>query len=165
MDIIGEIIKREGGFVDHPSDKGGPTNFGITLRTLRTWRGQPVTREDVRTLTKAEARQIYAERYIQRPKFDKIADARLREHVIDCGVLSGPRTAAKWLQKAAGVTDDGAIGPLTLAAVNGGDTHTLNTKVAVLRIRSMGRIMTRDHSQAAFALGWLRRATKFLLPV
>ena len=76
MDIIGEIIKREGGFVDHPSDRGGPTKFGITLRTLRAWRGQPVTREDVRTLTKAEARQIYAERYIQSPKIDQIADTR-----------------------------------------------------------------------------------------
>lgn len=164
MDIIGEIIRREGGFVDHPSDKGGPTKFGITLQTLRRWRGRPVTREDVRALTRAEARQIYDERYIRKPKFDRIADARLREHVIDCGVLSGPRTAAKWLQRAAGVTDDGAIGPLTLAAVNGGDAHALSTRVAVLRIRSMGRIITRNHSQAAFALGWLRRATQFLLP-
>lgn len=164
MDIIGEIIKREGGFVDHASDKGGPTKFGITLQTLRSWRGHSVTREDVRNLTKAEAREIYEERYIRKPKFDRIADARLREHVIDCGVLHGPSTAAKWLQKAAGVGVDGTISPLTVAAVNGGDARELSTKVAVLRIRSMGRIITRDHSQADFALGWLRQATEFLLP-
>ena len=52
------IAKWEGGFVNDPRDPGGATNMGITIATLSSWRGTPVTVQDVRNLTKQEARQI-----------------------------------------------------------------------------------------------------------
>ena len=163
-DIISGILRREGGFVDHPADRGGPTNFGITLGTLAEWRGTDATRDDVEALTEQEAREIYQALYVTRPGFDGIADAHLRAQVIDSGVLHGTGRAARWLQQAAGVGVDGAVGPITLGAVNGADADMLGRKFAVTRIRKIGRIVSRDHSQAVFALGWLRRATEFLLP-
>ena len=42
-DLISDIIRREGGYVNHPDDRGGPTNYGITQATLSEWRRQPVT--------------------------------------------------------------------------------------------------------------------------
>lgn len=34
-EIFAAILSREGGYVDHPDDRGGPTHWGITLTTAR----------------------------------------------------------------------------------------------------------------------------------
>ena len=162
-DLIDDIINREGGYVDHPADRGGPTKYGITLTTLTEWRGEPVTPADVEALTIDEARRIYQARYIVRPRFNQIEDERLRAQIVDAAVLHGPYRAARWLQRAAGVTIDGVVGPQTLRAVNGADAGALGRRFAAHRIRKIGRILSADHSQAVFAAGWLNRATRFLL--
>ena len=161
-DPIDDILRREGGFVDHPADRGGPTNFGITQATLSAWRGRQATVNDVRLLPRAEARQIYADQFIVQPRFDKIADARLRHLVIDAGVHSGPARAAQWLQAAAGVTADGVVGPRTLAAVNTADARVLYNRFLAQRVRFIGRLITNDTRQAAFAAGWANRIAEFL---
>lgn len=156
MTIIDEIIAREGGFVDHPSDRGGPTNWGITQATLSEYRGRDVTVDDVRQLTRDEAREIYEITYINAPRFNQIHYQPLRDLVIDCGVNHGTRRAARWLQRAAGVGDDGVVGPITLRAVNErSDARELYRKVLATRARFFGRLITRDRAQAAFAAGWL----------
>jgi lysozyme family protein len=53
------VFAREGGHVDDPRDPDGSTNLGITIATLRVWRGHAVTTRDVRRLDKDEATQIY----------------------------------------------------------------------------------------------------------
>lgn len=54
--LLAGIVKPfEGGYVDHPADPGGATNLGITIHTLRAWRGAAVTKQDVKNLTVAEA--------------------------------------------------------------------------------------------------------------
>ena len=160
--IIGDIIAREGGFVDHPADRGGPTKFGITRQTLAAHRGRDVSIEDVRNITMDEAREIYAARYIRGPRFDQIGHPALMALVVDCGVLHGTRRATRWLQAAAGVKDDGVVGPLTLRAVNGGDGPALYRRVLASRCRFIGTLVTRQPSQAAFAAGWANRVARFI---
>ena len=63
-DIIAAIIRREGGFVDHAADRGGPTKYGITLAVLAAWRGKAVYGADVQALTQEEARRIYQAHYL-----------------------------------------------------------------------------------------------------
>ena len=91
--IIYGVIEREGGFVNHPSDRGGPTKYGITLQTLRDWRGLPVSVKELQALSKAEAFSIYYRRYVIDPGFDHVLrlNAEIAEEMIDAGVLSGPR--------------------------------------------------------------------------
>jgi lysozyme family protein len=60
--ILAAILRREGGFVNHPADRGGPTHYGITQATLQAWRGRAVSEEDVRALSVEEAKAIYRAR-------------------------------------------------------------------------------------------------------
>lgn len=161
-EMIDDILHREGGYVDHAADKGGPTNFGITQKTLSAWLGRQATKGDVQALDEKTARAIYAKAYVQAPGFDQIKDDRLRALVVDSGVQHGPTTAAKWLQIAVGANPDGKIGPKTLAALNAAKTEAVYLAVLALRTEYYGRILVNDASQHVFALGWLRRIGEFI---
>lgn len=160
-DVILEIMRREGGFVEHSADKGGATKYGITIKTLEEYRGKVQAREDVFNLSQEEAYKIYADNYIIRPKFYLIKDERLRELVIDTGVHSGIKRAVLWLQEAAKVKADGIIGKVTLNKVNKNPLDVYFNFLA-LRIKFLGRLITKDISQAVFAEGWFNRISEFL---
>ena len=162
--IIDDIIDREGGYVNHPDDRGGPTRYGITLKTLARFRDEVVVDSDVENLTREEAVKIYWRDYVMEPGFHYIHSDNLAEHLVDIGVLHGPERAIKWLQQAIGTEPDGVIGPITLSVVNEGTllAEEVSKLLAVFRIRFMGRLISDDHSQAEFAAGWLNRATAFL---
>ncbi len=111
------IFKAEGGYSDNPADPGGPTNFGITLATLRAYEGDPnLTADDVKKLTPAVAKEIYRTAYWNRMQCGALP-AGLDLEVFDFGVNSGPAESVKTLQRLVGVTQDGSVGPITLAAV------------------------------------------------
>lgn len=162
--ILDDIIRREGGFVDRPEDKGGPTKYGITQQTLSEWLGREASREDIEKLPVGVARNIYRELYIERPRFDGIRNDRLRALIIDCGVNHGVRRATRWLQREVGVVPDGVVGPKTLAAVNAyADQDRLYRRILARRARFYGRIITRRPSQAVFAAGWMNRLAEFII--
>jgi lysozyme family protein len=160
-EIIDSILAREGGYVDNPADRGGPTRFGITLATLAAWRGRPVTADDVRAMPESEARAIYAEQYIVRPGFDALPDP-LRGVVVDAGVNHGTERATRLLQRAVGVEVDGRLGPVTLAAVASVDVRRLAVRTCTERVRLFGRIITATPTQAVFAAGWLDRVADLI---
>ena len=111
------IFKAEGGYSDNPADPGGPTNFGITLATLRAYDGDPnLTAEDVKKLTPTMAKEIYRTAYWNRMQCGALPSG-LDLEVFDFGVNSGPAESVKTLQRLVGVTQDGSVGPITLAAV------------------------------------------------
>lgn len=155
-DIIGEILKREGWFVDHPADRGGPTKYGITIGTLANWREAPVTVDDVKALGELEARAIYHARYIVQPHFDLLPEP-LRFVVVDWGVLSGPAVATRGLQRALGLDDDGILGPKTLEATRSLAGVRAAMLVCAEQAKQIGRLVSNDRSQAAFVSGWLNR--------
>jgi len=171
--IIDAILRREGWprYTDRPSDRGGPTKGGITLATLVAWRRRSVIAADVAALDEAEVRAIYRSRYIEEPGFAKIADAALRNLVIDSGVNHGVSRASVWLQEAVNelagrpvLKADGKVGPATLAAVNGADAAGLWRSVFAQRMRFYGELVTGDarkrgrtEDQALNAAGWLNR--------
>lgn len=161
-DIVTGILGREKGFVDLKEDRGGATNWGITMPTLEDWRGHAVTRADIQALSQVEARQIYLALFINRPGFARIADPRLRELVVDAGVLSSTRHAAEWLQKVLGVRKDGVLGPLTMAKLNATPALFVYLGVCGLRMRLVGRLITMKPSQAMFAAGWMNRLAEFV---
>ena len=165
QNTLGKVLAREGGYTDHPADRGGPTNYGITLARLQEWRKdfQPVvTADDVKAMTQDEARAIYRKHYIEIPGYLGIDEPRLFDLVVDCAVNHGPSRATKWLQEALGVTQDGELGPRTLAALSRTWQPRLYRDIIASRIAFYGRIISRDHSQAVFASGWMNRAADFV---
>jgi lysozyme family protein len=170
-DMLDALIDREGGFVDRPEDQGGVTNMGITGPTFIAWRQSiggfvPETpeqlREQIKNLTRREARRIYLKTFYQRYGIDRLPMLQVQEVVLDCAVLHGPRRSIRWLQKAVGAKPDGMIGPMTEAAVAHCPRFLTVAKITASRMRFIGRIVARRPGQAVFVKGWLNRAALFI---
>ncbi len=156
------VLDKEGGFVDHPDDLGGPTNLGITLRTLATWKGiafdelSPDGRqhliEELRALTRREAAEIYRSNYWLPMRCGDLPPP-VALMTFDFGVNAGARTAVKLLQRVVGVTDDGSVGPLTLAAVKAMDANRLVDEMAEARLAHYRALPT----FGTFGAGWTTR--------
>jgi lysozyme family protein len=167
-DLIDEVILREGGYVNHPADRGGPTRWGITQALLTKWRGHEATEEDVFELTKEEARHIYEAWYVK-PLARIQHHTALFELLFDIGVMSGPETAIKMLQRemnAFGVNPplsvDGVLGPKTAAVIDNFPEPALRQALVVARILALTRIVERDPTQLDFLEGWITRTVTFL---
>ncbi|MGT3216592.1 glycosyl hydrolase 108 family protein, partial [Yersinia enterocolitica] len=67
-DIFDAILGKEGGYVNHPDDKGGPTRWGITQKVARAhgYMG------DMRNLPRETALSILEADYWTGPRFDQI---------------------------------------------------------------------------------------------
>jgi lysozyme family protein len=168
--IIDRLIDREGGFVDDPLDAGGTTNMGITGRTLlrylrRTGAHVPKPGADLRAMIKdlerPLVRDIYRLLYLERWRIDRIKDDELREHLLDCVVLYGPK-AVRWAQRFIGVKADAIIGPITLRAVIRSGSATVSRELVKARLMYSARRVKRKPDQAKFLPGWTARALKFL---
>lgn len=159
-EMIDRVLQREGGFVDNPADKGGPTNFGITAATLGDSRrlGRIATADEVKALTVEEARAILLNRYIIKPGYDGIASEVLRACIVDAAVNHGPMVSTRLLQHVLGVREDGVLGPQTLGTLNLLDGLKTARRFLAERVRFYGRLISGRPSQATFAAGWLNRA-------
>lgn len=170
-DYIEALMAREGGYVDHPNDRGGPTNHGVTEQVARAFGYHGRMQDMPRSLAKS----IYLERYWEAPKFNQINEhsAAVAEELLDTGVNMGPGVAARFLQRALNVlnaegkhypdiTVDGAIGRMTIAALRaylgarGKDGHVvllraLNAQQGVRYIE----LAEARPSQESFVHGWL----------
>ncbi|SHK13865.1 Lysozyme family protein [Roseomonas rosea] len=146
------VLRAEGGFVNHPSDPGGATNMGIALRTLSEFRDAEVTEEDVRSLTRAEAREIYRARYWT-PMRCADLPAGIDLMVFDFGVNAGAGRSLRLLQRSVGVTPDGSVGPITLAAVRACRSAELIGRLAEGRLAYYRGLSTFP----TFGRGWTRR--------
>jgi lysozyme family protein len=112
LDLVELVLHDEGGFVQNPKDPGG----AITIGTLSRWRHEDCTPADVKALTRLEAKQIYMALYWNVVRGDDLP-VGLDYLVFDFGVNAGPGRSVTLLQTAVSTTPDGAIGPVTLAAV------------------------------------------------
>ena len=150
---VAATLRWEGGYVDHPQDPGGCTNRGITRATLERWRRAPTTCDDVRDLTEQEARKIYRAHYWNAVQGDALPDG-IDLVVFDFAVNSGRRRAVQFLQRQLGVEEDGAIGPVTLAAV-----HAVNASSAfILQFQDARLDFLRGlDGWGAFGVGWENR--------
>ena len=123
-DIAQEILKAEGGFVNDPDDPGGPTNYGVTLKTLKRL-GHDLNQDgrvdiaDLIQLSSTQAVQIFVQDYFFKPQIDQLPHM-LPAPVFDMYVNAGSH-AINVLQRTLilfdmEITVDGMIEPITIAA-------------------------------------------------
>lgn len=170
--LIDGLIEREGGYVNHPADRGGPTNYGITLAVARAngYAGP------MRDMPRAEGEAIYRRLYWTLPGFDAVAglSGRVAAELFDTGVNMGPAVAVTFLQRALtalnrggqdypDLVPDGRVGPATLNALRAffsvrgeamGEIVLLRALEALQGERYL-RLAERRPANEAFLYGWL----------
>ncbi|WP_414902013.1 glycoside hydrolase family 108 protein [Sphingomonas flavalba] len=170
-DLIDAAIGREGGYADHPADRGGPTRFGISEAVARAngYAGP------MRALPRATAERIYRRLYWEQPGYARIAAAApaIAAELFDTGINMGPAVATAFLQRALNalnrdaadypdIAADGALGPQTEAALTafldrrrpGGEAVLLRALNALQGERYI-RLAERRPANEAFLYGWL----------
>ena len=152
------VVERwEGGYVNHPSDPGGPTNMGVTQAVLAEWRGHPATAMDVKNLTREEARRIFYAKYWIPLRADELA-LPVALMTYNCGVNSGIGRGGKFLQRVlnrqgAGLIEDGKIGRLSIQAA-----QTVNVQQAVSDYADIYEAFYRGLTTFnVFGRGWMNR--------
>ncbi|WP_053221029.1 glycoside hydrolase family 108 protein [Methylobacterium indicum] len=146
------VLAHEGGWSDDPADPGGATNLGVTIGTLSLWLGRPATKAEVKALTVATVAPIYRQRFWDKIQGDALP-AGLGYALFDFAVNSGPKRAVIGLQRALEVADDGALGPLTLAAVAKHKPADLIDALCDGRLAFLRALSTWPR----FGKGWARR--------
>lgn len=170
-ELIEEVIAREGGYSNHPADRGGPTRWGITQAVAR----QHGFTGDMRIFPRDEAEAIYRRIYWLRPRIAEVAERApaLAAELFDTGINMGPAVAARFLQRALNALNrnawdypdmavDGSIGSVTLAALAAfldhrgppGETVLIKAVEALQGERYLA-LAERRPANEAFLYGWL----------
>ena len=159
------ILKEEGGYVNDPKDSGGATNRGVTQSTYNAFRkSQGHDERSVQHLTKEETSKIYSAIW-NSCKASELPNGLNVLH-FDFAVNAGNRQAAKILQRAAGVEDDGIIGRITLAKIKSSNVEDMIHEYSELRKVFYRGLATTRPKDLKFLKGWLlrtNRATRFAL--
>ena len=142
------LLHHEGGYVNHPSDPGGETNLGVTKKVYQEWGGT----KDMKDLTVEDVAPIYKKNYWNRCKCDDL-ESGVDWVVFDWAVNSGTGRSAKAIQKICGASQDGAIGPKTLALIGKQNTQYVIEEFGKIRQDFYESLKTFD----TFGKGWTRR--------
>ena len=130
------VLKNEGGLEENSKDPGGITNYGISLRFLKStnnlkydFNGDGLLDErEIKELTEENAKIIYKNEFWNHAHFDKIINQSLCNYLFDMACNQGLAVAIKSCQRALWalnkqrniVVDDGVLGDKTLDEINHG---------------------------------------------
>lgn len=172
--VINGVIDRESGYVHDPADRGGETNFGITVSVARShgYTGPMVD------LPRETAFEIYADRYWNALRLDDVAaiSPEIAAELADTGVNMGVGVAGRFLQQALNAFNDGGrlwndlgvdgvVGKATVACLEvyaerrstQGHKVMVDVMLSALNALQGARyldIAARDVSQERFVFGW-----------
>lgn len=170
----GEVLKNEGGYVNHPADRGGETYKGIARNMQRNWAGWAVIDSEKsqamfpgRLEQNAElqrlVKEFYRTQFWNAVKGDSITHQSVANMLFDFSVNMGISAGVTLVQRACTILNktvsvDGVVGGGTLNAVN-----SLNPKDLVQVIKACAaarylQIVESRPTNHVFIKGWLNRA-------
>ena len=89
---IAQVFRDEGGYSNVPGDHGGPTNWGITIWDARKYWNPNATAQDMKTMPRSVAENIYRLHYANVIGYDSLP-AGVDYSILDWSVNSGPGRA------------------------------------------------------------------------
>ena len=169
LDAAGMPVPGRTGYVDHPDDPGGDTNYGIIKAVARTY-GYEGEMESIPFPTVLD---IYRRRYWDEIRGDEIPDQDIAEELFDTGVNCGVGVAKTFLQRTLNVLNkkgtlwpdlvvDGSIGPKTIAALKVALAVAPYHRLCILRaldsLQCVRYIELAEEKEKfeTFMAGWLR---------
>ncbi|MFI2810854.1 murein L,D-transpeptidase catalytic domain-containing protein [Microbulbifer sp. JSM ZJ756] len=153
-------LKNEGGYVDHPADRGGATNKGITIGTLSAYLGRDVSKAEVKNLSYETIRDIYKRNYWDVLNLDHVVDQSIATALFDMGVLCGTGTAARLCQDVLDIPESKKMDAGTLKAINRVADDEFIPAFIDRNIRRFEAIVKKRPSQRVFLRGWKNRANR-----
>lgn len=155
-ECINRLLVHEGGYINHPSDPGGPTNFGITLADYRRYINAKGTAADVRAMNKMQAVAIYASKYWNSQRLDDMPSG-VDYALFDYGVNSGIGRSGKVLKRLIGANANTSVISIeNVAAVLKRDQKTLIKAICDERRTFLRGLRT----YPVFGKGWERRVNE-----
>jgi lysozyme family protein len=155
-EALRRVLLHEGGYTNHPSDPGGPTNFGITIYDYSKYVKPGATAADVRAMKLDEAKAIYRSKYWASQRCDGLP-AGVDDTIFDYAVNSGVGRSGKVLRRVVGLPDNSsAVTDDVLAAVEKRDAKAIIIAVNDERLRFLKSLKT----WPTFGAGWSRRVAE-----
>lgn len=155
-EALRRLLAHEGGYTNHPSDPGGPTNFGITIHDYRKYVKPGATAADVKAMTVSEAKAIYRAKYWDAQRCDELP-AGVDYAVFDYGVNSGIGRSGKVLRRVLKLADNtSTVNGAVVAATNARDAKQLVSAICDERLRFLQSLKT----WSVFGKGWGRRVAE-----
>lgn len=164
------VLKVEGGYVDDKNDAGGPTNWGISLRFVKSSKldldidgDGDIDADDMKKLTKEQALEVYKKNFWTDQRYDQLKHDEVKIKVFDMAVNMGPRQANKLLQRSANdcgetLVVDGVLGPKTFASVNWISEGSMMNALRSHQAKFYKAIVKKNPKYKKFLKGWLNRA-------
>ena len=164
VELLEPFIKKwEGGWSDHPADRGGKTMCGVTLATWQVYcrnHGRVGTAENLREITQEEWREILKTMYWDRIQGDRINSQSVANIWCDWVWASGSYGITN-VQRILGGKVDGIVGMKTLNAANRQKPKELFLAIQRERVAFVDRVIKADTEKAVFRNGWLNRINDF----
>lgn len=177
-----ETMKVEGGYANHPKDRGGETWKGIARNYHPNWPGWQIidsfknkpgfeTNLYASNALQQQVLIFYKQVFWDKMRLDEVKNQEIAMEMFDTGVNCGQEVAVRFLQRSLNVTNrnqqdysniqvDGQMGPMTLKAVN---NHPRIKQVFKLMNALQGNryleICEHNESQEIFMTSWLSRVT------
>lgn len=165
-DFAGKLLRLEGGYVNHPMDRGGPTKYGVILSIWKEYGHDmdgdgDIDADDIKLLSEEDAKFIAKKLFWDYFLADRINNSSVAEFIVDWGYNSGRKTVAKKVQQLLGMPDDGIVGEQTLRKINDADASLLFNSLKTSRIVFLNNIIKRSPNQIVFYRGWMNRVNSF----
>lgn len=151
------ILRWEGGYSNHPADRGGATNKGVTINTYRHYFGRSRTVADLKKMTLEEWTTILRRGYWDPWHGNDINSQGVANICVDWAWASGTGISIRKVQSLLDVEADGVCGAVTLAAINAANPYQLFKRIQAARIAFVEAIVRNNPSQRVFLTGWKRR--------